>query len=149
MARELILMNDVDGLGSESTIVKVADGYARTFLIPRKLAEPISNPAQKRLEKKRLDREVREKKDIESAQALAETIEQTSCTISVKVGDNDKMFGSVTSKEIVEALSSQGIALDKHMLHIDEPIHELGVYTIKVKPHPQVEASLKIWVVGE
>jgi len=149
MAQELILMSNIDGLGSEGTVVKVADGYARNFLIPRKLAEPMSNAALKRLEKKRIDREAREKKNIASAQALAETIEQTSCTISVKVGDNDKMFGSVTSKEIVEALSSQGVALDKHMLHIYEPIQELGVYTIKVKPHPQVEASLKIWVVGE
>jgi len=149
MPKELILMSDVEGLGQQGTIVKVADGYARNYLIPRKLAAPVNHAALKRLEKNRLEHETQEKKDIESAQALADTIEKISCTIPVKVGENDKLFGSVTAGEIAEALSSQNIKLDKQQIHLYEPIRELGVYTIKIKTHPQVEASLKVWVVGE
>jgi len=149
MSRELILMADVEGLGLEGAKVKVSDGYARNFLIPRKLAVPISHAALKRLEKNRLARELHQQKDRESAQALAVSFEKMSCTIAVKVGDNDKLFGSVTVQDIADNLKTQGLDLDKRKIHLAEPIRELGVYSIEIKLHPEVETALKVWVVGE
>lgn len=149
MSRELILMADVAELGLEGAKVKVSDGYARNYLIPRKLAVPLSHAALKRLEKNRLAREVRQQTDRESALALAASIEKVSCTIAVKVGDNDKLFGSVTVGDIADNLKAQGLELDKRKIHLAGPIRELGVYSVKVKLHPEVEAALKVWVVGE
>jgi len=149
MAIELILMADVEGLGLEGQTVKVNEGYARNYLLPRKLAVEISHAALKRLEKNKLEREARQQNERAAAQALAKIIEQASCTIAVKVGDNDKLFGSVSANDIADTLKAQKIELDRRKIHLAEPIRELGVYTIKVKLHPEVEASLKVWVVGE
>lgn len=149
MALELILMADVEGLGLEGQTVKVTEGYARNYLLPRKLAAIINQAALKRLEKNRLERESRQQKDRATAQALAQALERASCTIQVKVGDNDKLFGSVSANDIADTLKAQKIELDRRKIHLAEPIRELGIYTIKVKLHPEVEASLKVWVVGE
>ncbi|MFA5042721.1 MAG: 50S ribosomal protein L9 [Kiritimatiellia bacterium] len=149
MAMELILMTDVEGLGLEGQTVKVTEGYARNYLLPRKMATEISHAALKRLEKSRLEREARQQKDRAAAQALAQTLEQLSCTIPVKVGENDKLFGSVGANDIAAALKAQKIDLDRRKIHLADPIRELGVYTVKIKLHPEVEASLKVWIVGE
>lgn len=149
MSRELILMSDVEGLGLEGAKVKVTEGYARNFLIPKKLAVPVTQAALKRLDKNRLARELRQRQDREAAQTMAAAIEKIACTIPVKVGENDKLFGSVTVLDIADNLKSQGLDLDKQKIHLAEPIRELGVYSLKVKLHPEVEASLKVWVVGE
>ncbi len=149
MTRELILMADIDNLGLEGQLVKVSEGYARNYLLPRNLAEPVSKVALKRLEKNRLTRELRQKKDREASQNLAATLEKVSCTITVKVGENDKLFGSVNTNDIAEALQAQGIEIDRRKLLLADPIRELGVYQVKIKLHPEVEASLKVWVVGE
>lgn len=149
MSPELILMTNVDGLGTEGTTVNVSNGYARNYLIPKKLAVPISNAALKRLEKNRLKRKEHQKNELEEAQALADSIEKISCTIPVKVGENEKLFGSVNTGDIAEAFRKQGIELDKHKIQLDQAIRELGVYTVKIKLHPEIEASLKVWVVGE
>lgn len=149
MALELILMADVDGVGLEGQTVKVSEGYARNYLLPRKLAVPISKAALKRLEKNRLERETRQQGERAAAKTLAQAIEQVSCTIAMKVGENDKLFGSVHANDIAEALKAQKIEIDRRKIHLNEPIRELGVYTIKIKLHPEVEASLKVWVVGE
>jgi len=149
MARELILMADVEGLGLEGQTVKVSEGYARNYLLPRKMAVPVSHAALKRLEKNRLARESRQQNEHAAAQALAQALKQVSCTITVKVGENDKLFGSVNANDIADALKTHKIELDRRKIHLAEPIHELGVYTVKVKLHPEIEASLKVWVVGE
>lgn len=149
MTKELILMADIEGLGLEGETVKVSEGYARNYLIPRKLAVLITSAALKRLEKNRLERAARHLKELETAQSLALTLEKMSCTITAKVGENDKLFGSVTTADIITSLKQQGIDLDKRKIQIAEPIRELGVFPVKIKLHPQVEASLKVWVVGE
>lgn len=149
MTKELILMTDIEGLGLEGETVKVSEGYARNYLIPRKLAVLVTSAALKRLEKNRLEREARHLKELETAQSLALTLEKMSCTITAKVGENDKLFGSVTTADIIASLKQQGIALDKRKIQMTEPIRELGVFPVKIKLHPQVEASLKVWVVGE
>ncbi|NLB60376.1 MAG: 50S ribosomal protein L9 [Lentisphaerae bacterium] len=149
MARELILMADVENLGLEGAKVKVSEGYARNYLLPRKLAAPITAAALRRLEKNRLARELRQQQDREAAQATAAALEKISCTIPVKVGENDKIFGSVTVQNIADSLQAQGLELDRRKIHLAEPIRELGVYSIKIRLHPEVEATLKVWVVGE
>lgn len=149
MTSELILMADVKGLGSAGAIVKVADGYARNYLIPHKLAAPVTAKALRQLEKNRQQREALLKQEQEAAQELAASIEQASCTIAVKVGENGKLFGAVTAADISEALVRQNLQVDKHRVCLDEPIRDLGVYTIKIKLHAAVEASLKVWVVEE
>ncbi len=149
MSPELILMTDVNGLGTEGTTVNVSNGYARNYLIPKKLAVPINHAAMKRLEKNRLKRKEHQKNELEEAQVLADSIEKISCTIPVKVGENEKLFGSVTAGDIAEAFKKQGIKLDKHKIQLDQAIRELGVYTVKIKLLPEIEASLKVWVVGE
>lgn len=149
MARELILMADVEGLGHEGQTVKVSEGYARNYLLPRKLAAVVDAAALKRLEKNRLAREQRLLAERAAAQAVAETIANLSCTIPVKVGENDKLFGSVHAGDIAEALKAQNVEVDRRKIQLAEPIRELGVYTIKIKLHHEVEASLKVWIVGE
>lgn len=142
-------MADVDGLGLEGETVKVSEGYARNYLLPRRLAVPVTKGVLRRLEKNKLERESRHLKELESAKSLAEALEKISCTISAKVGENDKLFGSVTPADIVAALKKQGIELDKRKILLGEPIRELGVFPVKLRLHPQVETSLKVWVVGE
>lgn len=149
MTKELILMADLEGLGLEGETVKVSEGYARNYLFPRKLAVPVTKAALKRLEKNKLERDARHLKELEAAQSLAAAIEKISCTITAKVGENDKLFGSVTTADIIAALKQQGIELDKRKILLAEPIRELGIFQVKIKLHPQVEVALKVWVVGE
>ncbi len=149
MARELILMSDVDGLGLEGSIVKVNEGYARNFLLPRKLAVTVDKAALRRLEKNRKEREERQSRELETARARAAELEKLSCTITVKVGENEKIFGSVTSGDIVNALQAQGFEIEKRRVLLQDHIRELGVYDIKIRLHQDIEAVVKVWVVDE
>ena len=149
MAAEVLLMADVKDLGVEGDVVTVADGYARNYLLPRNLAAPVTDVTRKRLEKIRREREEVRKAELEAARQIAEKLEQSSCTIPVKVGEEDKMFGSVTSADIAEVLAAKGVEIDKHKIALDEPIRELGVYDIRIKIHTDVDASVKIWIVEE
>ena len=142
-------MADREGVGLEGEIVKVSEGYARNYLLPRKLAVPVTKAALKQLEKNKMERDARHIKELEAAQSIASAIEKISCTITAKVGENDKLFGAVTTTNIIAALKQQGIELDKRKIMLAEPIRELGVFQIKIKLHPQVEVMLKVWVVGE
>ena len=146
---KVILLQDVKSLGKKDEIVEVSDGYARNFLLPRKLAVPVSKAALKRLEKNRLEREARQAKEREGAEKLAASLEALSLTLPVKVGENDKLFGSVGVGDIAEALKAQHIDLDRRKILLADPIRELGVYTVRIKLHPEVVAALKVWVVGE
>jgi len=149
MAREFILMQDIEGLGSEGDVVRVADGYARNYLLPRKLAAPVTEATRRQVEKKRREREERLAKERDAARQLAARIEQISCTIAVKAGEEGKMFGSVTAADIAASLKSQGIEVEKQQIELAEPIRELGVFNVVVRLQPEVQAALKIWVVEE
>ncbi len=142
-------MADVQGLGSQGEVVRVAEGYARNYLLPRNLAAPVTEGARRKLEKARKMKEEQEARELESAQRLVKSIEQVSCTIPVKTGEGGKLFGSVTAADIVSALKAQGVEVDKHQVDLPEPIRELGVFSIPIKVHPKVQATLKIWVVEE
>ena len=149
MSTEVILMAAVEGLGGEGEVVRVAEGYARNFLLPKKLAAPVTEATRRRLEKRRKERDVQVAEQRVAAQEIAQRIEETSCTIAVKAGAEGKMFGSVTAADIVDSLKVQGIQIEKQQLDLPEPLRELGVFNLPVKLHPDVQAVLKVWVVEE
>jgi len=144
---KVILLKDVDKLGELGDEVEVKDGYARNFLIPRKLAVNSTKGAVRILEQKKREKERREKQLIEECRALAEKIEAASCTISMEAGEEDKLFGSVTSEMISESLREEGIDVDKKQIVLEEPLKALGVYGVEVRLHPEVKAQARVWVV--
>lgn len=149
MAVEVLLMADVTDLGSEGDIVSVADGYARNCLFPQDIAAPVTEATKRRLEKIRHEREEARQAEIEVAREIASKLENVSCTIPVKVTEEDKMFGSVTSVDIAAALAKQGFEIDKGTIRLDEPIKDLGVYEVRVQTHAGVECFVRVWVVEE
>ncbi len=149
MAKEVILLADVDGLGVEGEIVRVADGYARNYLEPRKKAAPVTRATRQLVERKKQERLARDAAEREAAEALAAQLAGASVTIPVKTGENGKLFGAVTVADILAALEKQQIALDKKQLELSASIRELGVFDLPVKLHPDIEATLKVWVVEE
>jgi len=149
MAKELLLLADVDGLGREGEVVKAADGYARNFLLPRKLAAAVT-PANRRLvEKKKAEKAEREMTRKQEAARFAQRIRETSVQIARKVAEETRLFGSVTVQDLAEALAREGIEVDKSQILLDHPVRELGVYTTEVRILPEVRAELKFWVVEE
>ena len=144
---QVILLQDVKALGKEGDTVKVKDGYARNFLLPKKLAMPSTPGAIKILEAKKKKREQELEKQKDTAEELAKKISEVSLTISMEAGVEDALFGTVTSDMIFHALQQEGINVDKKSITIPEPIKKLGVYNVEVKLHPEVKANLRIWVV--
>lgn len=149
MSVEMILMQDVKELGVAGQVVKVADGYARNFLLPNNLAAPVTDATRRQLAKLQIKREAEKKVVVEKARDLAASIQKGSYTVSMKVGEGDKLFGSVTNGDILKVLAAQGFELDKHAVELEQPIKELGMFEVKVKVHPEVEALIKVWVVQE
>lgn len=144
---KVVLNEAVTGLGNPGTIVEVADGYARNYLIPRKLAflaTPDAIKLVQQLDAKRAKEFAQLKQETE---LIAEKIRTTPVTIVVKVGEEDKMFGSVTAADIAEALAKQSIAVDSKKIRVDEPIKSLGNYMVSVKLHPETVAELQVQVV--
>ena len=149
MAVEVLLMDQVEGLGIEGDIVKVAEGYARNFLFPKGIATEVAEGKKRQIEKKRLERLTQLEKEKGAAEALAKKIEGVECTITVKVGENGKLFGSVGIPQILEKLSEQGLELDKAKVNLATPLHELGVFDVALKLHSEVTGTLKVWIVEE
>jgi large subunit ribosomal protein L9 len=147
MAVELILIEDVEGLGRLGDRVRVADGYARNFLLPRKLAATGTPEVLRQLEAKKLRLQKEHEERIAVAQAMAEKIGKLSVTIPVEATEDDKLYGSVTPAQIVGALAQDGIEIERDAVVLAEPIKELGVYNVDVRLHAEVQARLKVWVV--
>lgn len=146
---EIILRQDYEQLGKTGDIVKVKDGYARNYLIPKGIAYIATKESKKRLENEIKLRSWRLEKEKRLAEELAKKLENVSCTIPVQVGEEDKLFGSVTSQNIAEALAGQGYEVDRRKIQLDEPIKSLGIYSVPIKLHPDVTATVKVWVVKE
>ena len=146
---KIVLRQDHEKLGTAGNIVNVKPGFARNFLIPKGIALA-ATPQNVRFyeNEKKLINQSKEKEKRRSAE-LAKTLETVSCTITVQVGEEDRLFGSVTSQNIAEALLAQGYDIDKRKIMLDEPIKSLGIYSIPVKLHADVEAKVKVWVVKE
>lgn len=146
---ELILMEDVPSLGKVGELVKVSDGYARNYLLPRKKAVRATAVSLKAVERERHSLDHKQDKLEQEAQELAQKIEEISCTVAKPAGEEGKLFGAVTSADIEDALQGQGVSVDRKKIVLEEPIKNLGVYTVSLKLHPQVTAQLKLWVVKE
>lgn len=146
---QIILQEDVEKLGTRGQLVDVAEGYARNFLLPRKLALEASPGNMKRLEKMRVAFAKKEATEKESAQKLADLLAAVSLTEARKAGENDQLFGSVTSADIAEALAAQGFTIDKKKIVLSEPIKLVGEYEIPVKLHREVTANVKLTVKKE
>jgi large subunit ribosomal protein L9 len=145
----LILQEDVEKLGARGQVVEVAEGYARNYLLPRKLALAATPGNLKRLEQIRATFAKREATEKDSAQKLAELLASVSITLVRKAGENDQLFGSVTSVDIADALAAQGYTIDKRKIQLDEPIKLVGEYQVSIKLHGELTAPVKLVVQRE
>ena len=146
---ELILRDDVEKLGRRGDVVKVKDGYARNFLLPRGLGMPVTAANKAMIDKERKAHEARLAKEKAEFEALAARIGGLRFVAPRKVGENDVLYGSVTAGDIAEFLKSKGIEIDKRKVHLDEPIKHLGEHEVKVRLHPEVAASVRLLVTKE
>jgi len=146
---EVILREHVDNLGRRGEIVKVADGYARNFLLPRKLALRATEGNRKQIERERAKFETREAEERKVAEAIAEGLANLSISVARKVGESDVLYGSVTAADIAEALAAKGFEVDRRKLQLRDALKKLGEFDVPVKLHRDVTATLKVHVVAE
>ena len=144
---KVILKQDVPELGTAGQVIEVKAGYGRNFLFPRNIAIPATKGSLSDIGEVKKQSELRHKKLLKEAEGIKERIEKLSLTAEVLVGEEDKVFGSVTSADIAEMLQKEGITVDKRMVELENPIKVLGVYTLPVKVARDVKAELKVWVV--
>ena len=146
---ELLLKCAVPGLGDRGDIVNVKPGYARNYLIPKKMAVKATDSIKRVVVEKNRLYEIKEDKHKRSLNEVAKKMKDLSVTIVVQAGEEDKLYGSVNAHDIAEAISEQGFEVDQKMVLLEEPIKMLGVYTVVIRIHREIELPVKIWVVKE
>lgn len=146
---EILLLKPVEGLGGEGDQVRVRAGYARNFLLPRKVAIPLTVANRKQVEALRKSRAIREVRELDGAKALGEKISATRIAIAVKTGEGGKMFGAVTAADIHAKLNEAGVPVEKKRVQLHTPVKTLGQHTTKIKLHPDVVVELTFDVVSE
>ena len=146
---EVILKKSVEGLGVPGDVLKVADGYARNYLLPMQLAVHATERNRRFLEHQKRVIDHQESKDKQQAQEIASQITGVTCTLKRRAGENDRLFGSVTSMDVAEALRAEGFELERRFLDLAEPIRELGVFMVPVKLHTDVVVELRVVVERE
>jgi large subunit ribosomal protein L9 len=146
---KIILVQDVDTLGVQGDTVVVKDGYARNFLIPRGFAWPATPGNLKRLEQERKIWDLKSIREKAKAEDLKKKLEALTITIAARVGEENLLYGSVTQQQIADALEQKGILIDKRRIQLEEPIKRAGAHEVTLKLHKEVEAVLKVEVVGE
>lgn len=146
---EVILRKDVADLGYAGDLVDVKPGYARNYLLPQGLALRATEGNRTRFEEERRQIEQAAERERERAQELAGTLEDRSLTFNRRAGEEGKLFGSVTSTDIADALEAEGLRIDRRLIRLEEPIKELGVFTVPIRLHADVEPEIKVWVVAE
>ena len=146
---EVILREDIERLGSRGQVVKVADGYARNFLLPKRLAVAATDANRKIVEQERHAHVRREAKQKSEADDLSKLLAGVTVTIAQKAGENDQLFGSVTSKDVADALALQKFTIDRRKVLLDEPIKQLGEFRVAVRLHRDVTAEVTVQVVKE
>ena len=144
---DVVLLQDVEKLGPVGTVVRVKPGFARNYLLPMGLAAP-AGPAQlKALDERKRRREQKVQREQEEAETLKRKLEGLSLTLTLNLGADDKSFGAITTHDVAEALAKAGLALDRHAIHLQQPIKTLGLHEIPVRIHPDVTATLKLTVI--
>jgi large subunit ribosomal protein L9 len=147
MNKELILLEDVEGLGKIGDIVKVAPGYARNFLLPKGKAQIVNKGTLRQVEARKLKLQKEHEERVNVAKAMADKLAKLELVFPVAVGENDKLYGSVSAIMIADAAKAQGIEIEKSIIDLDNNLNELGDFTVAVKLHPEVKASVKVKVV--
>lgn len=146
---KVILREDHEPLGKVGDIVTVKDGFARNFLIPKRIAILATQRNMKVLEEEQKQNERQKDKEKRHAETLAKELEKVSLTATVAVGEEDRVFGSVTAQAIADLLKEKGYDIDKRKILLDEPIKALGIYSVSLKLHTDVEVKVRVWVVKE
>ena len=146
---EVILREHVDNLGRRGEVVKVADGYARNYLLPRKLALLVTDGNKKQIERERAKFEAKEAEELKVAEALRDRLANLDIVIARKVGETEALYGSVTTADIAEALHAKGFDIDRRKLQLAEPIKKVGEFEIPLRLHRDVPMQLKVKVVAE
>jgi large subunit ribosomal protein L9 len=146
---KVILRQNYSQLGNIGDVVEVKNGFARNFLIPRSIAFRATEGNLKALEQEKIQLARKEEKVVQDSEKLAAQLGSVSLTITMKVGEDDKLFGAVTSQMIAESLTEKGYSIDKRIIELEEPIKTLGIFEVPVKLHSKVSAKVKVWVVRE
>lgn len=146
---EVILRQAVDNLGHPGDIVNVSAGFARNYLLPRGFAYEATAGNKKRMEQERERLEAAENSRRQAAEEIAKQLEPVSLTFSARVGEEGKLFGSVTTADIAHQLESQGFKIEKRQIDLHEPIKALGVYRVPIRVHADVRAEIKVWVIKQ
>jgi large subunit ribosomal protein L9 len=146
---EVILREHVDNLGRRGEVVKVADGYARNYLLPRKLALVVTEGNKKQIERERQKFDLREAEEKKGAEALAARVASVEVTIMRRVGETDALYGSVTAADIAEALEAKGVEIDRRKVNLQEPIKRIGEFEVPIKLHREVTGQIKVKVVPD
>jgi large subunit ribosomal protein L9 len=149
MIMEVILREDVKSLGKAGQLVRVKPGYARNFLLPQGLAYEATEGNKKRIAAESRARETRASQDRQEAQALADELAKVSLTLSAKAGEGDRLFGSITTQDVAEALAKAGHQIDRRKLELEHPIKSLGEHEVPVRLHADVHAAIRVTVVPE
>ena len=146
---KVILRKTQEKLGEVGAVVDVKDGYARNFLIPKGIAYAASEGSIRALEEEKKQAGRRQSKELKSSEKLAGELEKVSITLQMKVGEDEKLFGAVTSQMVADSLKEKGFEIDKRIIDLEEPIKALGIYNVGVKLQQGVTATVKVWVVRE
>ena len=146
---KIVLREDVEKLGHRGDVVRVAAGYGRNYLLPKKLAYMATDGNLKIIQHEKRGKDVRDAKVRNDFEAMARVIEQLSLTIAKRVGENEALFGSVTAQELADLIAAKGIDVDKRKIVLDEPIRRLGPHTVTIKLHKDVTAQVSVEVVKE
>ncbi len=143
----VILKSEVPNLGDAGDIVKVAPGYGRNYLLPRGLAIPASEGSLKELEHQKRIAEAIRRKQLAGAKEAAARLENSAVSIRREAGEDDKLFGSVTNRDIAEALAAEGVEIDRRSIKLEEPIKNIGLFTVPIRLHRDVTASVRVYVI--
>ncbi len=146
---KVILKEDIKGVGKQGDVKEVKRGYAYNYLFPHNLCFEANDDNVKRLEEYKKAGVRKAEKEKDSLKKLAEQLGTLSCNITVQAGEDDKLYGSVTNADIADALKKQGIELDKRKIMLEEPLKQIGIYSVKVHLAPEIEGTLKVWVIKQ
>ena len=146
---KVILRQDYENLGKVGDTVDVKRGYGMNYLIPKKIAYPAKPSYVRMIQEEQRQKQVQVNKQKKQSEILAKKLESVSVTLAVSVGEGDKMFGSITNQDIADALAKQDFEIDRKKIELEEPIKALGIYSVPIRLHPEIEVKIKVWVVKE
>jgi len=143
---QVLLRQDIEKLGKSGDVVKVKDGYARNFLLPKGLVLEATKSNLAIIELQKKQKQLKAEKQIKEAKKLADRLAKVSCTVVARAMEDDKLYGNIIASDIAKALEIEGIKIDKELIRIDKPVDKLGIYEVDVVLHPEVRTKVRVWV---